>query len=200
MVFRKKFLIVPLVSMLVFSACTANNPQPPVSSGQEPEAVISEEQLSNNISAYYQYLYAPSQTIMAALNWNKPSELHPDTFVEFFSIKTNLAILSTDATMITIPASIVERYIQRHFDVESNYIKQSQYYNAQSDYYSIPMHSGGGAPKVIGIEEKDNIIKIKYEFYSRADDITVTRTGELTIKTDSGDFQYLSNKSKKVVG
>ena len=171
---------------------------PPVSSGQEPEAVISEEQITNNISAYYQYLYAPSQTIMAALNWNKPSELPPDTFVEFFSIKTNLAILSTDATMITIPATIVERYIQRHFDVESNYIKQSQYYNAQSDDYSIPMHSGGGTPKVIGIEEKDNIIKIKYEFYSRADDITVTRTGELTVETDNPDFQYLRNKTTGV--
>jgi len=186
--------------MLIFSACTADNPQTPVSSKQQPEVAISEEQITNNISAYYQYLYAPSQTIMAALNWNKPSELPPDSFVRFFSVKTNLAILSTDATMIAIPASIVERYIQQHFDVESDYIKQSQYYNAQSDDYSIPMHSGGGAPKVIGIEEKDNIIKIKYEFYSRADDITVTRTGELTIKIDSGDFKYLSNISKEVVG
>jgi len=100
--------------------------------------------------------------------------------------------------MIAIPASIVERYIQRHFDVESDYIKQSQYYNAQSDDYSIPMHSGGGAPKVIGIVEKENIIKIKYEFYSRADDITVTRTGELTVETDNPDFQYLRNKTTGV--
>jgi len=186
--------------MLVLSACTASNPQKLVSSEQQQAyTTISEEQITKNIAAYYEYLYAPSQTVMSALNWDKPSELPPDTFIEFFSIKTNLAILSTDATMITIPAIIVERYIQRHFDVESNYIKQSQYYNAQTDDYSIPMHSGGGAPKVVGIEEKYNIIKIKYEFYSRADDVTVIRTGILTVKiTDRPYFQYLNNKTTEV--
>lgn len=197
--FRKKLVMIPLVCMLIFSACVANSPQEPVASEQQTDTAISEEQITNNISAYYKYLRFASETSITATNWDNPSEIPADRLIKFFSNKTNLAMLSTDANMITIPAPIVERYIQLYFNVESNYIKQSEYYNAQSNDYFIPIPSGGpSSVKVVDIEEKDNIVTIAYEYYSPTDEITVIRTGTLTVKTDQTDFKYLRNETTEI--
>lgn len=83
--------------------------------------------------------------------------------------------------------------------MESDYLKQSEYYNAQSDDYSIPMHSSGAASvKAVDVDKKDNIVTITYEYYSPADEVTVIRTGTLTVETDNADFQYLSNKTTEI--
>lgn len=70
--------MIPLVCMLVFSACTANNLQGLVASEQQTDTAISEEQLTNNINAYYKYLRFASETSITALNWNNPSEIPQD--------------------------------------------------------------------------------------------------------------------------
>lgn len=155
----------------------------------------------NDLLEYeYEYFRPVASSIITAQNWDDASQLSPESLVNFFADKTGLSRLSTDAEAVIIPGDVVESYIQLYFAVDNDYIRQvtsydseniptAPYYDRENHTYGLLIPGDWGGAKVVAVSEKDDILSLSYEYYSREDGTTVIREGTIDIQI-LGPQQY----------
>lgn len=157
-----------------------------------------QKKISSSDYPLYQVLYLDDilESGPATYTWDDPNTLHPDFFLYFFSKKTQLHQLSTDAEPIILPADIVEKYDQLFFTVTSEHMRQSNFYLPEIQSYQIPIISS--SPSGIEVDEmsiEQDILTIRYTFYYPANHAAF-RTGSVRImlpdRTSSRTHRYLS--------
>ena len=183
---KKSLCLVFAVTLFLFSTSCTNS--------QESTATISSDKYDLYRKLYFDdILYSA----IASFTWDDPNILHPDLFVEFFSKKTQLNRLCTDADPVILPENMVEDYVKLFFDgIENETIRKSNFYLPEQHSYEIPIVTGGAAE--ISIEKmalEQDVLTISYSFHN-ASNGAVFRKGTAKISLPSDDsgspVRYLS--------
>lgn len=159
------------------------------------QSLSSQVQQNQNLDElYYKYFKDVADSAITSQSWDNASQIRPEFLVEFFGSRTQLSWLSTDAEPTTVPKELVESFVQLYFDIDAAYMRQSKFYNKETNAYDLSIPPSGAASyKVIDAVMKDNILTISYEYYSPADDALVIREGKLNIEIMAPTrFKYIS--------
>lgn len=126
-------------------------------------------------------------------SWESPNQIDPDHFFEFYE-----ALIIMGETEMPegefVPADVVEAVIKQYFDVETDYIKTSNYYEEQTDSYFV-----GGLGNVLDLviddkSTKEQTLMIAYSLYFNDE---LQRSGVLSVQVDGDEtYKYLSNSMK----
>ncbi|MEM1485721.1 hypothetical protein V6615_12750 [Oscillospiraceae bacterium PP1C4] len=149
-------------------------------------------------------------------SWKTPSEIEADDLIFMFSYNNFLNWprdfeFSYEEGYRDAPADQVEAILQKHFDVESDHLKKSQFYNAENRTYSMVTGGGGCWMTAMSAEQNGNQIVIKVGIISMmseadlmpgeslpegirgSDGFTLTPTGTLTVELGNENIvKYIS--------
>ncbi len=145
---------------------------------------------------YFKNVFLSSIT---ATSWSGAEEVEPDKLVYFYIFNTVAEKYAGEDWMaLRIPAKEVEGFIQSYFNVSSEHLRKSQYYHKDTDSYSFDGVGGAASSKVVNAQREGDELKLDFEYYSPADDVTAIRKGTLTIELLQDGFEYISCVSQKV--
>ncbi len=132
-------------------------------------------------------------------SWASAADIKADDLIEICA-QYNLLDLPTDIEDVYLPeyvhapAEQVEAAIQKHFNVISEYLKTSKWYeygNVKNTYYLV-VGGGGYWPKAISAEQDGNQIIIEAGMFA-LEDMSLTPCGTLTVElNDKNVVKYLS--------
>ncbi len=144
------------------------------------------------------YLYPAYWGYITATSWNSASEIRPKNFIHFYMYNKFIKNSISNWENYSVPASEYENYICQYFNVDPLLLRQVEQYDKQKKVYSnFPNIGSLGCCKVVAAENQDDKLFLYYEYYSRADDTTVIRTGTLIVRISGDEYQYLSCKTKE---
>lgn len=135
-------------------------------------------------------------------SWESPGKIDPDYLIHFFvrlsSEPYNETEIKADEWESIeeigplMPAAVVEPAIQRHFDVSSDYLRDSMFYVVEKDAYWLGGLGSLANARIVDSKVEETLHAITYELYH---DIELTGTGILKIEMNGGeDYRYLSNE------
>lgn len=149
----------------------------------------------------YQKYIDPFVYQIGSKSWSTVDEVDPDAFVVFFfSLWEDEPMpMSSDYQRdekfgnLMIPAQVLEQTVQQYFDVESEYIKKSHYYDADKDAYWTGGIGSTADLKVTGATRRGDSLKIEFSGKIVSSIYHANWTGNVTVKIFENDtYQYVS--------
>ena len=132
----------------------------------EPERAIKAENIDlNNMDDVTATFLAPLTTKTLLYSWESTSEISADDLIGFCA-KNNLLSLPQDEEggyapeYANAPADEVEEAMKKNFNVSTEYLRTSKWYNADTKTYVLAIGGGGGGPVAISAEQKEGKIMI----------------------------------------
>ncbi len=131
--------------------------------------------------------------------WASPSEIKADDLI-CICAQYNLLNLPTDVEGVYLPeyfhapAEQVEAALQKHFDVSSEYLKTSEWYEYGNvkNTYGLVVGGGGYWPQAISAKQDGNQIIIETGMFA-LEDMSLTPCGTLTVELDNKNVvKYIS--------
>lgn len=175
------------------SSGEGNSSLSPESGDKTASAEVQSVDLKDYEQLYETYLSNVFLSSITAASWSSAEEIKPDRLINFYVFDRVVEkYTGKDWTALRIPAKEVEDFIQSYFDVSSEHLRKSQYYHKDTDSYSFDGVGGAASSKVINAQRERDELKLDFEYYSSADDVTVIRKGTLTIKLSNTGFKYVS--------
>ena len=132
----------------------------------EPDTAIKAENVDlSNMDDVTAAFLAPLATNTLLYSWESASEMTADDLIGFCA-KNNLLSLPQDEEggyapeYANAPADEVEEALKKNFNVSSEYLRTSKWYNADTKTYALVIGGGGGGPVAISAEQKEGKIMI----------------------------------------
>lgn len=154
----------------------------------------------NDLKAVTQVYVSPVNVNVFYYSWATPSDITADNLIEICA-RNNFLDLPRDKEGVYLPensdppAEQVEASIQKYFDVDSNYLRTSQWYEYEGikNTYSLVGGFGGGfSARAISAEQNGNQIVIEVGIY-KLEDFSLTPSGTLTVELDGENIiHYIS--------
>lgn len=186
-------LITAAFLMVLFSACFRQ-----VENQNAASIASSEKDETDLLSLGEQYLNPVFHAGITNNSWDSNSEINADKLVAFyvwagrhksfdFAIPENLDVNENKDAFV--PANIVESEVKRYFYVSSEHMRDSEYYNAETNTYMIFGIGGVNSCEIVNVISSDNIVEIDFIGYQ---DGALYQTGKLSIKLDGDAYKYYS--------
>lgn len=186
-------LITAAFLMVLFSACFRQ-----VENQNAASIASSEKDETDLLSLGEQYLNPVFYAGITNNSWDSDSEINADKLVAFyvwagrhksfdFAIPENLD--TNEYNDAFVPANIVESEVKRYFYVSSEHMRDSEYYNAETNTYMIFGLGGVNSCEIVNVISSDNIVEIDFIGYQ---DGALYQTGKLSIKLDGDAYKYYS--------
>ena len=154
----------------------------------------------DDFAPYYRYVLPFAYDIGAA-SWESAQQIQPDALVIYYFSQKEIGEISlpldgprdVDFGNLLIPAKVLESAVMRHFTVDADRIRQSNYYDPDTNSYWT-----GGIGSMMDVvitdvrKENDDLV---IEFYRRSPSGTEDNHGRsvLTMKLDQeGQYRYLA--------
>ncbi len=154
----------------------------------------------SDLKAVTQVYVSPVNVNVFYYAWAAPSDITADNLIEICA-RNNFLDLPRDVENVYLPeyanapADQVEAEIQRHFDVESDYLKTSQWYeyeNIKNTYLLVGGFGGGFSARAISATQNGNQIMIEVGIY-KDEDFSLTPSGTLTVElSEKNEVKYIS--------
>ncbi len=132
----------------------------------EPDTAIKAENVDlSNMDDVTAAFLAPLTTKTLLYSWESASEISADNLIGFCT-KNNLLNLPQDEEggyapeYINAPADEVEEALKKHFNVSSEHLRNSRWYDADTKTYALVVGGGGVGHVAISAEQKENKIMI----------------------------------------
>lgn len=141
-----------------------------------------------------EYLAPLALSSITAAKWSNADEISPHRFGLFYVAKKSSADSSHSTNWDTAPcdAEEVESLVTNYFDISSEYLRSSDYYDVGSSSYTFKSLGGAASFQVVDAKLEDQKLSLIYEYYSPADGATVIREGVLTIMLGEHNYKYVS--------
>ena len=159
-----------LLLTITMTACNAQSePVAPEENSTNESNIADDDQIPQSLKQYRKYV-DPFAYEIGRESWNDAEKVDSDAFVVYYIYMgtTDEVEISSDYPKDKeynnplIPAEVLERFVQKHFDVTTEHIRKSQYYDADKHAY----WSGGIGTTVdlytVGVEETDDLLTIRY--------------------------------------
>lgn len=203
-----KKLVVFLLSMFLIFGLSGykfkqtNNIKQPKSSTSPSEdgsnKTLNQEKLASNeldltdldalTEKYLEPLYAEE---IIATSWFFPNELNPDGFIKFYLQKA-IKKTSIKEQDYSIPQLECENFIQQYFDVDTEHLRRSTFYNKTAKAYNMPAPPEGAySVKVIDAVMKDDILMLQYKYDNMQENVSAKPIGTLVIRLTEKGYIYL---------
>ncbi len=148
--------------------------------------------LNDYESLTIEYLAPLALSSITSTTWSKADEILPHRFGLFYVAKKSSTDNSTNWDITPFDAEEVESLVKNYFDISSEYLRSSDYYDADSSSYTFESLGGAASFKVVDAKLDDQTLLLSYEYYSPADEVSVIRKGVLTIMLGEQSYQYIS--------
>lgn len=185
---KKLFLAgLGLMFMVMLSACST--------------AVAPDVDLDDLEGLTKEYLAPVFLASISSQNWQHAEEIPPHNLGLFFVAKRSL---TDDAyrEMIWDAAVFgqedVEALVLQYFDIPVERLRESEYYQPQTESYVFESLGGAATARVVKAELQQNVLTLFYEYYSPADDATVIRKGTLCVTFSQEGYRYTSCTTSEV--
>ena len=141
-----------------------------------------------------EYLAPLVLSSITSTTWSNADEILPHRFGLFYVAKKSSAdsLNSTNWDTTPFDAEEVESLVKNYFDISSEYLRSSNYYDADSSSYTFESLGGATSFKVVDAKLDDQKLLLSYEYYSPADEVSVIRKGVLTIMLGEHSYRYIS--------
>jgi len=173
-----------------FSACSPAK-APSSSAPLDPENL--DELYSDYFHPYFHPVFWSSIT---ASSWSDPAELDPRHFVHYYTAAQYYNTHNDDKDWTELPESVpaqeLEDFVLSHFDVSTELLRSADAYDPEKNVYAIEYMGGASSARVVDATLEGDLLLLTFEYYSPADDVTVTRSGTLQLRVGNGTHQYLS--------
>ena len=132
----------------------------------EPDRAIKAENVDlSNMDDVTAAFIAPLTTKTLMYSWETASEISADDLIGFCT-KNNLLNLPQDEEggyapeYINAPADEVEEALKKHFNVSSEHLRNSRWYDADTKTYALVVGGGGVGHVAISAEQKEDKMMI----------------------------------------
>lgn len=134
---------------------------------------------------------------IASINWADANEIPAEYFDTFYAVGA-LPTKRNIEEETKINELDYETFVQQYFYVEAEHLRQSATYDTNGRYYTIG-YLGDSVPFAV-TEAYFNVdlLTLHYNYYSRADETTIIRTGIMEIKILGEGYKYISCSSTGV--
>ncbi len=132
---------------------------------QSDTAIKAENVNLSNMDDVTAAFLAPLTTKTLLYSWESASEITADDLIGFCT-KNNLLSLPQDEEggyapeYANAPADEVEEALKKNFNVSTEYLRTSKWYNADTKTYVLAIGGGGGGPVAISAEQQEGKIMI----------------------------------------
>lgn len=140
-------------------------------------------------------------------SWNNPEEIEPDALVEYYFYLglTDAVTFSSDYPKDKefnnplIPADVLEKGVKKHFDVSSEHIRKSQYYDAENNAY----WTGGIGTTVdiysVDTERKGDLQIIDFKAKIESSDYNASWDGNIVVQlTEDNNYKFISYERNNI--
>jgi hypothetical protein len=163
---------------------------------------------TNDFEELGNYLWPVFSAGVLDTTWDMAENADVSTLVAFYA--QDLRYDESAEPTTVYPAEMVERYVQRNFDVSTDRMRGYNVYDAATNTYEYALSDRTEAVRTVSAltygreyEDADDSpirIVITYEVTPSEEDRTVLWTGELEIELSRGGYQYVSNEVLNVQG
>lgn len=137
------------------------------------------------------YLRPIALSGIGAQNWLNANDIRADSFNAFYVVIANPPSGESEAP--TVSETEYEDLIQKYFDVSTDYLRTSEYYDSSTKTYMLDGIGEAAGYRVVSESQSGDIVTMEYEYISAEDNSTVVFKGTLTVKLeDNGDYKYIS--------
>lgn len=158
------------------------------------------ENLAKNYKDFEKHVEPFSYSI-GRKSWNNAEEIEPDALAEYY-----IYLGSTDEVTFSstypkdkefnnplIPADVLEKGVQKHFDVSAEHIRKSQYYDPENNAY----WTGGIGTTVdiyvVDTEQKGDLETIDFEARIESSDYKASWDGTIVVQlTEDNNYKFIS--------
>ena len=144
---------------------------------------------------YYRFYMNAFRSGVLVYHWEDANEIQPEFLTDFFTAQTNWN--QTVYEDIYLPSEYVEPYIRRYFEVETEHLRKSMYYDISNDVYKLPLYPTEFKSRITDASVTGNILTIYYEVmdYTTGDNsIYAAGNVEIEIEAFPGHFRYIANE------
>lgn len=151
---------------------------------------------------YKQYLNYVEPFIydMGYKSWDDPMQLDPDALAVYYISLEGIGEIKIprdgprdkEFENPLMPAEDVEQAVQKHFDVTSDHMRKSQYYDPETNCYWSGGIGSTAEAYVVGAEQTDDLLTIEFKIQIVSSDYNAAWDCNTVIQLEKDNYQYLS--------
>ena len=186
-------------TLFIIASCEGAVASPLDASAQEGSSSLSSS--VGDPELIYQKYIQPFTYEIGSSSWNTAQEAAPDGLVIFYFYLAAIGEVAISPNYPKdkeygnplIPASILETTVQKYFDVTSEHIRKSEYYDAVQNSYWTGGIGSTAELTVTGTSQEGNLLTIDYSGSIISIDHRENWTGTVVVQllTD-GSYKYIS--------
>jgi hypothetical protein len=136
-------------------------------------------------------------SVIIASNWTDANEIEPHRFMNYYAVMVLRSNGFSEDFDGSIPAVELESFVQDHFDVTTEHLRQNRYYNADRNVYEFDGLGSTAYSVVTGAVQNGGLLSISYDIFGPADYLIAA--GVLVIEINGEDYKYVRNQLERSV-